>query len=265
VSPWLALPGLSALHSHLDTAPEIAIAVLLVIYLLASLVNLYIPVVSAKHRPLRLGPIHLIREFHRCFVLLWRDPLGRVSLAVTTLFWGAGATLRLIILSWSALALGFSLEQATQLTAVVAVGIAIGSAVAAKTVSIEDSVRVLPVGIAMGLAVIAMTFVHQPWIALPLLVVIGALGGYFVVPMNALLQHRGHQLMGAGHSIAVQNFNENLSIVVLLGVYALMIHAELPVYLTVVLFGLFVSGSMTLIWRRHVQRAASGSDVPHAD
>jgi len=118
-------------------------------------------------------------------------------------------------------------------------------------VSLDHSVRVLPVGIAMGIAVSAMTFVAHIWIALPLLMLIGACGGYFVVPMNALLQHRGHRLMGAGHSIAVQNFNENVSILVMLGVYALMIGAGVSVHTAVLAFGLFVALSMTLIWRRH--------------
>jgi hypothetical protein len=194
-------------------------------------------------------------------MLLWRDPLGRVSLAVTTLFWGAGATLRLIVLSWAALALKFDLERATQLTAVVAIGIAVGSIVAAKTVQLDRAVRVLPVGIAMGLLVMSMVFIADWRVAIVMLAAAGAMGGYFVVPMNALLQHRGHLLMGAGHSIAVQNFNENLSILVMLGGYALMLKIEVPVNSIIVIFGLFLAGSMTIIWRRH----AHDQDAPHAE
>jgi hypothetical protein len=109
----------------------------------------------------------------------------------------------------------------------------------------------MPLGVAMGMVVILMTTVHTVWIAYPLLVVIGALSGYFVVPMNALLQHRGHVLMSAGHSIAVQNFNENLSVLTMLVLYALMVKIDLNVNIVIVMFGLFVSGTMYLVMRRH--------------
>lgn len=250
MAPWVAALQAAGVPG-IDGAPRLAIAILLLVYAMASLVNLRIPVVPVRAPPRHRDPIGLVREFARCLVLLWRDPLGQVSLAVTTLFWGAGATLRLIVLAWSGLALGFSLEQATQLTAVVALGIAAGAAVAGRAVALERSVRVLPVGIAMGLAVALMGAVTQVGLALPLIALIGALGGYFVVPMNALLQHRGHQLMGAGHSIAVQNFNENLSILAMLGLYALMLRAGLDVRLIVVLFGAGVAAAMALLWRRH--------------
>jgi hypothetical protein len=244
---WLADAGVPGI----DGAPRLAIAVLLLVYALASLVNLRIPVMAVRASPRHRDPIGLVRDFARCLVMLWRDPLGQVSLAVTTLFWGAGATLRLIVLAWAGIALGLSLEQATQLTAVVALGIAAGAAIAGRAVALERSVRVLPVGIAMGLAVALMSIVSEVAVALPLIALIGAMGGYFVVPMNALLQHRGHRLMGAGHSIAVQNFNENLSILAMLGLYALMLRAGLGVPVIVVVFGLGVAAAMTLLWQRH--------------
>jgi LPLT family lysophospholipid transporter-like MFS transporter len=246
---------------RLDTAPEVAILVILLLYVAAAIVNLYIPRVAFDHKLPRRDPLFLLHDFWHSFMLLWRDPLGRVSLAVTTLFWGAGATLRLIVLSWAALALKFDLERATQLTAVVAIGIAVGSIVAAKTVQLDRAVRVLPVGIAMGLLVMSMVFIADWRVAIVMLAAAGAMGGYFVVPMNALLQHRGHLLMGAGHSIAVQNFNENLSILVMLGGYALMLKIEVPVNSIIVIFGLFLAGSMTIIWRRH----AHDQDAPHAE
>jgi hypothetical protein len=236
-------------NAGIDTAPELAIVIILGIYVLAAICNLFIPLVPIDHKLPKRNPWFLLRDFMHCFWLLWKDPLGQVSLAVTTLFWGAGATLRLIILTWAGIALGFDLEHATQLTAVVAIGIAIGSVVAAKAVPLHRAVRVLPMGIAMGLTVIAMVFVTDWRLAVTLLILIGAMAGYFVVPMNALLQHRGHLLMGAGHSIAVQNFNENLSILVLLGVYALMIEADLGVNTIVVVFGLFVA--ITMAWLTH--------------
>jgi LPLT family lysophospholipid transporter-like MFS transporter len=239
------------IETGIDTPPELAIVVILFFYFIAAVINLYIPRVAIDHKLQKRNPVFIMQDFWHSFRLLWRDPLGQVSLAVTTLFWGAGATLRLIVLTWASMALKFSLEKATQLTAVVAIGIALGSVLAARYVSLKRAVRVLPVGIAMGLLVITMVFVTDWRIAIVLLVLIGAMGGYFVVPMNALLQHRGHLLMGAGHSIAVQNFNENLSILVLLGVYALMIKADVPIQLIITAFGLFIAVAMGYLTRKH--------------
>ena len=238
-------------NAGIDTAPEFAIVIILGFYVLAAMINLYIPKVPIDHKMPQRTPWYLLHDFWHSFKLLWSDPLGQVSLAVTTLFWGAGATLRLIVLTWAATALKFDMEHATQLTAVVAVGIAIGSAVAAKWVPLNHAVRVLPVGIAMGVTVMAMVFITDWRAAVPLMILIGAMAGYFVVPMNALLQHRGHLLMGAGHSIAVQNFNENLSILAMLGVYALMIRANLSINSIVVIFGLFVSLTMAWLTKKH--------------
>ncbi len=233
------------------SAAELAIFVIFFIYLIAALFNLYIPLVPIEHKPLSRNPIFLIKDFAHCFHLLWKDPLGQVSLAVTTLFWGAGATLRLIVLAWAAVALHYSIGEAAKLTAWVAVGIAIGSILAAGLVKLEHAVKVIPVGIAMGLVVLAMIPVSHPLLAIMLLIAIGAMGGFFVVPMNALLQHRGHLLMGAGRSIAVQNFNENISIFLMLGLYALMVKLDFSINAIILVFGLLLSGIMTLLYKKH--------------
>lgn len=235
----------------IDTAAEFAVATILGFYLIAAIFNLYIPELPFDHKLPQRTPWFLVRDFWHSFIQLWKDPLGQVSLAVTTLFWGAGSTLRLIILMWSAAALGFNLEQATQLTAVVAIGIGIGAGLAGRAVPLDHAVRVIRVGIAMGITVAAMVLVHDWRVALPMLVLIGAMGGYFVVPMNALLQHRGHLLMGAGHSIAVQNFNENASILLMLGAYGLMIKAGFSVNTIVIVFGFFVAGAMAWLTKIH--------------
>ncbi len=230
---------------------ELAVAVIVLIYIAAAIFNLYIPRVAIDHKPLSRSPVFLARDFWHCFKLLWKDPLGQVSLAVTTLFWGAGATLRLLVLAWAAVALHYDIGKAAQLTAWVAIGIAIGSILAAKFVRLEHSVKVLPVGIAMGVVVLMMIPVTSSTLAVLLLIVIGAMGGYFVVPMNALLQHRGHLLMGAGRSIAVQNFNENLSIFAMLGLYAVMQKLDFSIYFIILVFGLLLSGIMAALYRKH--------------
>lgn len=243
--------GELAFTGGIDSAPEFAILVILGIYLIAAYLNFYIPKLAIEHALTHRDPASLVKEFWRSLLMLWKDPLGQVSLAVTSLFWAAGTSLRFIILAWAAAALDFDLEQATQLTAVVAVGLAIGSVIAAKSVPVMHAVKVIPLGIAMGLVILAMVWVTDWRIASLLLIVIGTLAGSFLIPMNALLQHRGHLLMGSGHSIAVQNFNENLSILLMLGAYSLMIKAGFSIYTVVVVFGLFISVTMGIIHRIH--------------
>ncbi len=272
---FLLRKALTSLGFHPLSSPQFAILVILLLYVAAAVVNLYIPKVHRDHGLPRTNPFYVVKDFAVSFMMLWRDPLGKVSLAVTTLFWGVGSTLRLIILVWATLQLNFDLEKSTQLTAVSAIGIALGAIAAAKWVRLENSLKVLPMGIAMGVAILGMLFVHQWYVAVILLIIAGAMGGFFVVPMNALLQHRGHQMMGAGHSIAVQNFNENISILAMLGVYALVIRADVPIrtimqnvgietlkgrqlvpteaafYASVILLGLFISGLMLVLYRRY--------------
>jgi hypothetical protein len=201
------------------------------------------------HRPESKSLFFMVKDFWHAFNALWKDPLGQVSLAVTTLFWGAGATLRLVVLAWAALALQFDIEQSTQLIATVAVGIAVGSVIASRYIKLEDSTKVLPAGIVMGMLVILMVFINDWRLAALLLFFIGALSGFFVVPLNALLQHRGHHLIGAGHSIAVQNFNEHIGILIMLGFYLLMVKADVSMNMIVIAFGLFIIITMSIINR----------------
>ncbi len=237
--------------SGIDSRGEVAITVVGVLYLIASGLNLRIPDTGVDHKPLRNNPMYLLHEFNHCVRLLWRDKLGQISLAVTTLFWGAGATLQFIVIKWAEANLGLNLSKASMIQGVVAIGVAIGSIMAARLISMRRSASVVPLGIAMGVIVNVMIFVHDIKLALFLMVVIGALAGFFVVPMNALLQHRGHILMGAGHSIAVQNFNENLAILMMTGVYSVLLRYGLSIHAVIVLFGCFVAGTMLLVHMRH--------------
>ncbi|MBI4194040.1 MAG: lysophospholipid transporter LplT [Betaproteobacteria bacterium] len=258
VSSRLLAVDIPLIETGIDSGPEAAILIITVFYAIAAIFNLYIPNTGVDHRAPSRNPIYLIHEFAHCVKLLWSDKLGQISLATTTLFWGAGATLQFIVLKWAEVALGYTLSQATVLQGIVAVGIAAGAVIAAKFVPLSRAVNVVPVGIAMGLIVILMNFVRSLEVAIPLLILIGGLAGFFVVPMNALLQHRGHILMGAGHSIAVQNFNENLSILVMLGFYALLIWLDFPIYTVIAIFGLFVSFTMALVRKRHLYNVKSG-------
>ncbi|TMH65105.1 MAG: lysophospholipid transporter LplT [Betaproteobacteria bacterium] len=250
------------IDTPINTPPEAAIAVIMSLYLIAAVFNWFIPDTGVDHRVPSKNPFYLIREFSHCVVLLWRDRLGQISLATTTLFWGAGATLQFIVIDWASRALGLSLSQASMLQGVVAVGITIGVVLAARLVSLRGAVKVLPIGATMGVVVMVMIFVHNLWLAIFLMTAIGACAGFFVVPMNALLQHRGHVLMGAGHSIAVQNFNENVGILVMVGLYALMVRSGFSVNAAIVMFGFFVSGSMLLVMWRHRHNQVIGAEKP---
>jgi MFS family permease len=255
---------LSSFHFPLiDTvaAPIAAVAVIMGIYLIATIFNGFIPDTGVDRRVASKNPFYLIREFSHCVVLLWTDRLGQISLATTTLFWGAGATLQFIVIAWAERTLGLTLPQASMLQGVVVIGVAVGAVLAARLVSLRGAVRVLPIGVAMGIIVMTLIFVHRLPVTMVLLVAIGACAGFFVVPMNALLQHRGHVLMGAGHSIAVQNFNENIGILVMVGLYALMERSGLSVNAAIVMFGFFVAGSMLLVAWRHRSSQARGDSL----
>ena len=245
-----------------DSPAEAAILVISVIYLVAALFNLAIPDTGARYPRQERSPVRLVVDFAHCFTTLWKDKLGQISLAVTTLFWGAGATLQFIVLKWAEQHLNLPLSQGAILQGVSAIGIAAGAVIAARIIPLKRAVAVLPVGILMGLFV--MTLIGVTWMPLVygLLILVGALAGFFVVPMNALLQHRGHVLLSAGHSIAVQNFNENVSILVMLALYALMIRLNLHINAIIVMFGAFVALAMFLVMRWN---AANHRADPHLD
>ena len=240
------------IDTGVDTAPEAAISVLIFIYAIAAWFNLRIPLTGVEMRRVPANLLELVPDFWICNSRLWRDKLGQISLATTTLFWGVSGNLRYIILAWSAAALGYSTTQASSLGGVVAIGTAVGAIVASVRMRLDVATNVIPMGVLMGLLIIAMNFIHNVWVAAPFLVLLGGLGGFLVVPMNALLQHRGHNLMGAGRSIAVQNFNEQACILGLGAFYSLSTGLGLTAFGAITAFGLVVAGIMLLIqaWHR---------------
>jgi MFS transporter, LPLT family, lysophospholipid transporter len=159
--------------------------------------------------------------------------------------------LRYIILAWSAAALSYSTTQASSLSGVVALGTAVGATVASFKMRLDVATNVMPLGILMGVLVILMNFIGNVWVAAPFLIMLGAIAGFMVVPMNALLQHRGHNLMGAGRSIAVQNFNEQACILGLGALYSLSAGMGLSAFGAITGFGIVVAGVMALIQRWH--------------
>jgi hypothetical protein len=270
VSNSLMSFDLPAITTGVDSPAESAISIIMFIYLIAALFNLRIPDTGARYPEQKINPVQLTKDFFVGFHVLWRDRLGQISLAVTTLFWGAGATLQFIVLKWAETALNMNLSQGAILQAVSAIGVAGGAVWAASRIPLKSALKVLPYGVVMGLLVCVMAIYHIEYLpsfalftvggfvvnfnllpAYVLLITVGWLAGYFVVPMNALLQHRGHVLLSAGHSIAVQNFNENLSVLMMLMLYALLIWLDVPVPIVITGFGITVAVTMWLVIKKH--------------
>jgi MFS transporter, LPLT family, lysophospholipid transporter len=275
VSQSLLSFDIPVLETGVDTPAESAIMIIMMIYVIAALINLKIPDTGARYVSQKTNPIELIKDFSICFKTLWNDRLGQISLAVTTLFWGAGATLQFIVIKWAQVALNMNLSQGAILQAISAVGVAGGAVWAASRIPLRNSLNVLPYGVVMGLIVCLLAIYHSDMLPnttimtvgkfelslnlLPayfLLILVGWLAGYFVVPMNALLQHRGHVLMSAGHSIAVQNFNENISVLTMLLVYSMLIWLDVPIQYVTIAFGVTVSAIMWLVIKRHARNQA---------
>ena len=249
LAPMLLSFDFPLLTTSVNTPPEAAITVLIFIYFLAAWFNTHIPLTGVEMRVMPKRIMSLLPDFWICNARLWRDKLGQISLAATTLIWGVAGNLRFIVLAWAAAALGYSVTQASALQGVVAIGMAVGAVVASMRMRLEDGPRVITLGIGMGLLIILLIFIDNVWVAAPFLILLGALGGFLVVPMNALLQHRGHNLMGAGRSIAVQNFNEQACILLLGAAYSLSTGLGLPTFAAITAFGLVIAGFMWIIRR----------------
>jgi MFS family permease len=261
VSEYLLSFDFPLIDTGIDTAPEAAILLLIIFYGLAAWFNTRIPNTGVEMRPMPKNLIALLPDFWDCNSRLWKDRLGQISLATTTLFWGVSGNLRYIVLAWSAAALGYSTTQASSLVGVVAIGTAVGAIVASLRMKLHQATRVMPMGIGMGVLVMGMNFIDNVWVAAPFLILLGALGGFLVVPMNALLQHRGHNLMGAGRSIAVQNFNEQACILMLGGFYSFSTGMGLSAFGAITGFGFLVASFMWLIKRWHERNMREHPDV----
>ena len=253
VSPaWLQLTWVQAWSSFqgLESVYAASLATLLVCYGLAAVLNLFIQGSGRVYAPMPWQLTVLLSGFWQDLKSLWRDPLGSISLSVTTLFWGVGACLQLIVLSWAQESLLLSLSQAAYLQAATAVGVMAGAALAARWVALHQATRVLGLGLAMGALLPIMLWVTQWQTAVLLTAVLGMVGGFFVVPMNALLQHRGVVLLSAGRSIAIQNVNENASILAMMAAYSglLYFHAKVEELILALAF-LMIAVMARVVWR----------------
>ena len=251
IAPYLLSVHVPFIDFGIHTPAQATVAFMVSLYVIAAAFNLRIPRTDTPLEPMMGRAMDLVRDFSQCNARLWDDKLGQISLATTTLFWGVSGNLRYLVLAWAGVALMFDTPHATLLLLLVGLGTAAGAVIASVTVRLERATSVILLGAALGVAVVAINAMHSVWVAGPFLIVLGAIGGYMVVPMNALLQHRGHNLMGSGRSIAVQNFNEQAAILGLGAFYSALTRGGLSVFGSIAIFGVFVAFTSWLIWRWH--------------
>ena len=257
---WMSTLNLSfieLLGLSLETQYAGPLLSLIVIYIIAGLLNLGIPSVNIRYVQQSMKPVALFKNFIQSNRILWQDPVGKLSLAVTTLFWGIGAVVQFAVLLWAKEALDMPLEQASLLQAVVAFGVIFGAGMAGHYVALHNAYKVLPLGLWLGLSLPALAFSTSLWIAIPLMLITGFAGGMLMVPMNAMLQNRGYTLLTAGRSIAVQGFNENASVMVMLGVYSGLLALELPLQWVMVIMGSVMTLGMIYLMRMASQKTDS--------
>jgi MFS family permease len=257
---WMSTLNLSfieLLGLSLETQYAGPLLSLIVIYSIAGLLNFGIPSVNIRYVQQSMTPIALFKNFIQSNRILWQDPVGKLSLAVTTLFWGIGAVVQFAVLLWAKEALNMPLEQASLLQAVVAFGVIFGAGMAGHYVALQNAYKVLPLGLWLGLSLPALAFSTSLWIAIPLMLITGFAGGMLMVPMNAVLQNRGYTLLTAGRSIAVQGFNENASVMVMLGVYSGLLALELPLQWVMVIMGSVMTLGMVYLMRMASQKTDS--------
>jgi MFS transporter, LPLT family, lysophospholipid transporter len=224
----------------------------------AAAANLLIPRLPPAHRFGAVSLARVLRDFRQAIVTLVRIADTRFSMIGTSLFWGAGGTLRFLLVAWVPVALGITNNRTPAfLNAMVAVGIVIGAALAGKFVTLEKADRALPAGVLIGASVCVLAVTTNVPAAFAVMALLGACGGFFIVPLNALLQERGRQSVGAGHAIAVQNLAENTAMLLLIGLYTLAVRAGSPIRAIAGIFGASLSISIGGLWLHRIRSRAS--------
>ena len=231
-----------------------ALGVVSALYGAAAAANLLIPRLPPARvlSSVSLGAV--LRTFGNAVRVMVRTPDTRFSMTGTSLFWGTGATLRFLVIAWVPIALGITNNKMPgYLNGMVAVGIVIGAGLASKFITLARADRALPAGVLLGLAVCVVAVTTNIATALAVMALIGACGGYFVVPLNALLQERGRQTVGAGNAIAVQNLVENGAMLVMIGLYTLAVRAGAPIVAIAGVFGIALSIAIAGLWLYRVR------------
>jgi MFS transporter, LPLT family, lysophospholipid transporter len=233
----------------------IALSTICGCYILAAAANAFVPYLAPARPDTNLQPKKIVLEFFSALKILYLNKDARFSLIGTSIFWGAGATLRLLLVAWVPVALGITdISMPANLSGTVAIGIAIGSTLAANLVSLKNINRALPAGLLIGILIMLFAPVTHIYTAIALLILVGMAGGFFVVPLNALLQECGHESVGAGNAVAVQNFFENFSMMILVGFYIFMRKNNVPVTTTAFVFGGIILLAIGLLTKKRIRK-----------
>jgi LPLT family lysophospholipid transporter-like MFS transporter len=237
-----------------------ALAAVAACYALAIVANLFIPPIAPAHPLPRVSLLAILKDFAQVLRALIGVVDARFSIAGTSLFWGAGSTMRFLLIAWVPIALGITTNRApAYLNAVVAIGVVVGAGLAAKFVTLDKVNRALSGGIVLGVAVCALALTRTLPIAVAVLLLIGAGGGFFVVPLNALLQEKGHETVGAGHAVAVQNLAENSMMLLMIGIYTALTFAGASVITLTAGFGGFMSLAIGGLWLYRAKKQSQRS------
>ena len=215
----------------------------------AAVANLLIPRLPPAHPLTTVSLGSILEEFGQAVKVLVRNPDVRFSMTGTSLFWGAGTTLRLVLIAWVPIALSNTTNRLpAELNGMCAIGIVVGAALAGKFITLEKADRALPAGVLIGVAVCILAGTTSLPVSLIVMVMVGACGGFFVVPLNALVQERGHATVGSGLSVATQNLAENIVMLVMIGLYSLGVRAGMPITSLVGAFGGSLALAMSVLW-----------------
>ncbi len=241
-----------------DISVSIALISICGCYFLAVIANTFIPRLPVARLDTQFHPVKLAKEFFEALKVLTLNKDARFSLVGSSLFWGAGSTLRLLLVAWVPVALGNNdMSMPANLSGTVAIGIAVGAALAANLVSLKNINRVLPAGLLIGLFIMLFAYTSSLTIAIILLVLVGITGGFYVVPLNALLQERGHETVGAGNAVAVQNFFENFCMLTLIGLYIMLQKNNVPVIHITFIFGAIILLSVCVLSFKRLRQNSS--------
>jgi LPLT family lysophospholipid transporter-like MFS transporter len=215
----------------------------------AAVANLLIPRLPAARALQAVSIGSVLRQFGSAVRVMVKTPDTRFSMIGTSLFWGTGGTMRFLLVAWVPAALGITgMKMPANFNGVLAVGIVIGAALASKFITLERADRALPAGVLIGLAVCILAVTTNIPAAYAVMTLVGACGGYFVVPLNALLQERGRESVGSGNAIAVQNLAENSAMLLMIGLYTLAVRAGVPIVSIAGLFGVALAVAIGALW-----------------
>jgi LPLT family lysophospholipid transporter-like MFS transporter len=220
-----------------EASVTMALLVVVVLYALSAAVALAMTRIAPPPRQRRPA----LPEFADMMRRLLATPRARFATLGVSLFWAVSVVLRVLLVAWAPVVL--LIEQTSkiaELTMFLAIGVALGALLAGRFIPLAFLRRARLAAYCMGVIVLILATVESVWGARVVLFAIGVAGGLFVVPINAALQEIGHRSIGAGGAVAVQNFFENLAMLIASGIYSVAAGAGAAPVPTIVVLGVLV-------------------------